>query len=454
MLRAPGSRLTRARIVAGTLLGALALTLVAGPGAADINDTRRRKAQADATARASAQRLDDLSAQLRGAVRALAAVERRIPAAQARLARVRGTLAAAQARDAELAARLARTRAQMRRTRADMAATQGRMAASRARIGAIARTAYQSGSLSELAAVLGAETPADLASRLAALKSTSRAQGALLTGLSEDRADLAAARATLRARAAEEARLKAAQEALVARIRGLEAQALAATTRLQALARERSAAASRVRAQRAAERTRYARAVQESRRLARRIEAQRRAAERRLAAQRRRQAARAAGQPHASSAGGSVAGSGGLLWPVPGRISTYAGYRINPVTGQPSCHAGIDVAAPYGTPIRAMASGVVITTTTNSWDGLTTVIAHGGGRTTWYSHQSRFGVRPGQYVSRGQVIGYVGSSGFSTGPHVQFDVVENGVPYDPMGWFGGPRRTVASLCPNGPAPLL
>ena len=74
--------------------------------------------------------------------------------------------------------------------------------------------------------------------------------------------------------------------------------------------------------------------------------------------------------------------------------------------------------------------------------------------TTWYAHQSSFGVRSGQYVSAGQVIGYVGSSGFSTGPHLHFNVALDEVPYDPMGWFGGSRRTVASLCPNGPTPIL
>jgi len=139
---------------------------------------------------------------------------------------------------------------------------------------------------------------------------------------------------------------------------------------------------------------------------------------------------------------------------VGGPITTYAGPRTNPVTGLASCHAGIDVAAGYGTPIRAMASGEVLQTTVNAWDGYTTIIAHGAGMTTWYAHQSRFGVRPGEYVSRGEVIGYVGSTGFSTGPHLHFNVAINEVAYDPQGWFGGPRRTVASLCPGGPAPVL
>lgn len=428
------------------------------PVSADIDDTRRRKEQAEAQVRRSAQRLEDLSARLRDAVAALEATEARIPAAQAQLARVRGTLAAARARDAALAAKLDAMRAGQRRTQRRIDATQARLDASAVMVGRIARTAYQSGSLSEWAAVLGSSSPRQLASGIATLQSSARAQAALLLRLGEDRADLGAGLATLRARAERVAEMKAAQEALVGRIEGLEAQALDAAQRLQTLAQERSAAAARVRDERAAERGRYERAVAESRRLARRVAAQRRAAERRLKRQRLREAARQAagasgGAAHNAGDGGG-SGASGLLWPVPGPITTYAGPRTNPVTGLASCHAGIDVGAGYGAPIRAMASGVVVQTAVNAWDGYTTVIAHGAGMTTWYAHQSRFAVRPGEYVSRGEVIGYVGSTGFSTGPHLHFNVAINEVAHDPLGWFGGPQRTVASMCPGGPAPVL
>ena len=74
--------------------------------------------------------------------------------------------------------------------------------------------------------------------------------------------------------------------------------------------------------------------------------------------------------------------------------------------------------------------------------------------TTWYAHQNTFGVHVGQHVSRGQVIGHVGATGFATGPHLHFNVVLGQTAYDPMGWFGGRMRTVASLCPHGPSPVL
>ena len=438
--------------VTSVLVVALALTL--GPSAsADIEDAERRKQQAEAQARRSAQRIDDLSAELRDALAALQSTQSRIPAAQARLSEVRGTLEAVRARAAALATRLQFVEARQARTQAQIDATQARLREVTTIVGRIARTAYENGNLSEWAAVLGAQTPRQLAGGLAALQSSSRAQSALLAGLREARAGLAVSRATLRARGERVARLKSAQDAVVGRIEGLEAQASAAMQSLRQLAQLRAAAAARVRSERTAERGRYERAVAESRRLARRIASQRRAAERRLQRQRARQAARAARHPSDGSSDGRSGGSG-LLWPVPGPITTYAGPRTNPVTGSASCHAGIDVAAGYGTPIRAMGNGVVVQTTVNAWDGYTTVIAHGGGLTTWYAHQSRFAVRPGEYVSRGEVIGYVGSSGFSTGPHLHFNIAINEVAYDPLGWFGGARRTVASMCPGGPAPVL
>jgi murein DD-endopeptidase MepM/ murein hydrolase activator NlpD len=74
---------------------------------------------------------------------------------------------------------------------------------------------------------------------------------------------------------------------------------------------------------------------------------------------------------------------------------------------------------------------------------------------TWYAHLSAFEVSSGQRVSRGQLVGRAGATGFATGPHLHFNVAINGVAYDPMGWFGGSMRTVASLChPPYPDPTL
>jgi murein DD-endopeptidase MepM/ murein hydrolase activator NlpD len=115
---------------------------------------------------------------------------------------------------------------------------------------------------------------------------------------------------------------------------------------------------------------------------------------------------------------------------------------VHPVYKYKSCHTGVDSGAPKGTPIRAAASGVVLSTTVSRAYGNMTLIDHGGGMVTMYAHQSQFGVSPGQVVGNQDVIGYIGSTGFSTGPHLHFEVHLNGVPYNPMGWFGASRTVV------------
>ena len=116
-------------------------------------------------------------------------------------------------------------------------------------------------------------------------------------------------------------------------------------------------------------------------------------------------------------------GSGGYLWPLSGytRVSSPFGYRNCPYHGQ-ELHGGCDVPAPSGTPIRAAKSGVVVVSTYGSSYGNYVVIAHGDGSRTMYAHQSQRAVSAGETVSQGQTIGYVGSTGNSTGPHLHFEL--------------------------------
>jgi murein DD-endopeptidase MepM/ murein hydrolase activator NlpD len=106
-------------------------------------------------------------------------------------------------------------------------------------------------------------------------------------------------------------------------------------------------------------------------------------------------------------------------WPVYGRIMSYFGYRIFPWRG---FHAGIDISSAYGTPVRATANGVVLFTGWRTGYGRTVEIDHGNGISTLYGHNCRFAVKAGQKVKKGQVICYVGTSGYSTGPHLHYEV--------------------------------
>jgi murein DD-endopeptidase MepM/ murein hydrolase activator NlpD len=128
----------------------------------------------------------------------------------------------------------------------------------------------------------------------------------------------------------------------------------------------------------------------------------------------------------------SGAGSGKLLAPVDGNVSSPFGERDDPLTGVHKHHDGVDFAAASGTPIRAAAEGVVSFAGERGGYGNVVIVDHPGGLQTLYAHQSRVGVTEGEHVGRGQVIGAVGSTGHSTGPHLHFEVREGGKAVDPL----------------------
>ena len=132
---------------------------------------------------------------------------------------------------------------------------------------------------------------------------------------------------------------------------------------------------------------------------------------------------------------GGGGGSGSMIWPVNGTGTSGYGYRIHPILGKRILHTGIDIAAPSGAAIWAADGGTIVYATWVSGYGNTVAIDHGGGISTLYAHQSSTAVSYGQRVKKGQVIGYVGSTGFSTGPHLHFEVRVNGAPVDPMGYL-------------------
>ena len=136
-------------------------------------------------------------------------------------------------------------------------------------------------------------------------------------------------------------------------------------------------------------------------------------------------------------AANSITSTGTYIWPLPGYSPGSAyGWRIHPIWGDMRFHAGEDIGAPSGTPILAADSGIatVIPDNGNGY-GNYVIINHGGGRTTLYAHMSGFAVSNGASVTQGQTIGYVGSTGNSTGPHLHFEVRVNGATTDPKSYF-------------------
>lgn len=138
-----------------------------------------------------------------------------------------------------------------------------------------------------------------------------------------------------------------------------------------------------------------------------------------------------------TSSSGTVS-SGGWLYPLPYtcQVTDSYGYRTHPLTGKYSWHNGVDFAANAGTAILATRGGTVTTASYTAAWGYYVVINHGDGYSSLYAHQPSCSVAVGDYVSQGQTIGYVGSTGWSTGPHLHFTIYYNGADVNPFNYIG------------------
>jgi murein DD-endopeptidase MepM/ murein hydrolase activator NlpD len=282
-----------------------------------------------------------------------------------------------------------------------------------------ARSVYQQGPTSQWEIILESESPSDLTVRLQNIKAVSLSTAKSLDNLLGAKEQLVSDAAT-----AEEVRLDMQRVADIAAQALIDAQnaadkAAAAKVEVDKLVKQESAALKIAEDDKAEVQKQYN---------------ELRAEQLRIAALAKAAGTQGPVDPQAT---------GPLSWPLPGRAAGGSvGWRIHPVYKYKSCHTGVDSGAPSGTPIRAAASGVVLSTSVSRAYGNMTLIDHGDGMVTMYAHQSQFGVSPGQAVGNQDVIGYVGSTGFSTGPHLHFEVHLNGVPYNPMGWFGASRTVV------------
>jgi murein DD-endopeptidase MepM/ murein hydrolase activator NlpD len=121
------------------------------------------------------------------------------------------------------------------------------------------------------------------------------------------------------------------------------------------------------------------------------------------------------------------------IWPlVSGWLTSSFGSRADPITGEPEAHSGLDISADRGTPVHATADGTVESAGYDGGYGNCILIDHGFGIGTRYGHLSGYAISVGQTVKRGQVIGYVGSTGHTTGPHLHYEILLNGEPVNPL----------------------
>jgi len=139
------------------------------------------------------------------------------------------------------------------------------------------------------------------------------------------------------------------------------------------------------------------------------------------------------------------------LWPIEGRVASSFGEREDPINGEGAFHTGIDIDAPYGTPVRAAGDGEVDVAAMAAGYGREVVINHGHQLLTIYGHLSAISVFAGDHVTRGQIIGYVGQSGRATGPHLHYEVRVHNVPVNPRGYLRITYEQASNLIPN-PSP--
>jgi murein DD-endopeptidase MepM/ murein hydrolase activator NlpD len=434
---------------AGLLLGLLAGAPPAQAGPAE------RKAELDRIIAGLEHDLEGTSAELTRAHATLEQTRSRLPAAQEALAAAESELAAARRKDAELAARLAA--AEQVQTQAEEALREGEedLAASETALGRIAVETYRSAGVSPgLSIALNAESPEDFADRMAAIDTAFRTQRGTAARLEERQALRVHQEERLAAVRDEVDRLRDEAAAALEAADAARAAAAAAKAEIDALVAQQAQAARVVEQRRAEEMTRLdaerAEREQVEAELRRIADAERRERERqqREATERARQeaaersaAARSAPRPGPRDDGAAEAAprppsrSGGLSRPISAPITSRYGWRIHPIYGTRRMHAGTDYGAACGTPVRAAAGGSVVRAGSAGGYGNQIVLSHGviGGRSlgSSYNHLSRYAVRGGR-VDAGQVIGYVGTTGASTGCHLHFEVYVNGSHVDPQ----------------------
>lgn len=429
-------------------------------------ELRERMADTEAQLAEQAQRqkqaqvqLDAVEQQIPDAQTRFETADRQLHDAEARLASLEEQLAAA--RDAEVAAeqRLTRTQRQYAGAVERLVATMAELAAERGALAQQAAAFYKYGTTAGKRAVLQslsssvsvselthqvhvagevADHQARIVERVAQLEARASGERDRLGELQQAHdlaaAEAVAARATAERLAAEQqvqvAQLEVVRADRQAALAELQADAVAAQAAIEELEEESNAIAAQLQALASAEADARAREEEERRRQ----EEERRRQEE----ERRRQ------QQEQESSSGDTSGDGSsddagtsekFQWPANGPVTSPYGYRTHPISGERRLHAGIDIGAPNGSSIVAAEAGEVVYAGWYGGYGLATVINHGDGIATLYAHQSSLSVATGQRVSKGQRIGAVGSTGYSTGPHLHFEVRVNGEPVDPMPYF-------------------
>jgi murein DD-endopeptidase MepM/ murein hydrolase activator NlpD len=406
---------------------------VAAVPVAMADDLKDKKARVQRKLHGAHNDLEHSSAELRRATAALQAAQSQLDKAQGRLSHARGELAAAEALDRQMQAKLDAAVARLQRARAALENGHHDVAEQEKELGAIVAQNYQSGgpALMGLSVVLNSQDPAELTGQLNSMQAVLDKETAALARLEASKVLLTVKEQEVEDAKAEVAKQRRAAARNLERKQKLEAKAEAAKLEVENLVQMRAEAAREAEKAKAADLRTLRSLEQERERIA---EILKRRAER----ARRRAAAAAAAA--ASTGAGPSHGSGFLSFPVRGYITSPFGWRTHPIYGYRSLHDGVDFGAGgCGAPLYAAANGRVLDRYYQTAYGNRLIIDHGwhrgAGVATIYNHASRYVVSPGERVHRGQLIGYMGTTGWSTGCHLHFTVLQNGSAVNPMRWL-------------------
>jgi murein DD-endopeptidase MepM/ murein hydrolase activator NlpD len=408
----------------------LALAFTFGVAPLGSASTAGDKKKIDAEVAQLRTQLQDTSKSLANAFIELHRTQAELPGAQQALTAASAAQVVADQHNEEVATALALAQANEAKAADALAKNALDTQAVQDQIGNMARDAYQQGAVTGLSIALEAQSPEDFTNRMVMMDTVMRVRGATLRGLGTMEAEGRAVRAHLVAVREQVAALKVQAEAALTQATAARDLAAATKTKLDLLYAAQTSYAATVAAEKAAEVTRIKSMQAQSDALARVLAARAKAA--------REAAARAHRTPSQST---SRSSSGFLSYPVNAPTSSEFGMRFDPVMRRYQLHAGLDFAANCGTPVHAAADGDVIMATPESQSGgygNRLVIDHGFVRgvdlTTTYNHLTSF-VVTGGHVSRGQVVAYSGTTGFSTGCHLHFETRQDGTPVNPRTWL-------------------
>jgi murein DD-endopeptidase MepM/ murein hydrolase activator NlpD len=403
--------------------------LVAPAQAADLNEIKSDQRQVQSSLASTNQALGKANTKLQKALSAATAAQRTLVEAklEKKSAQREAKRANAVAESARIESEYAKS-ALVLGTRA-LTRLNRLLASQRGDIEDVARLIYQQGPLSEVGVLMSAQDPADFTARMVAVNYVSREQQSMERTILASSADATLQEVKLtalteKASAAQSQTEREKAKALQALESAKEKQQVVIEMR-----NEKRQAVQTAKVFRGKIKNRYEQLKREQRKLE--------VMAKKAVAAAKKAAARASASQTSESPNGS------LTWPLPGHEKGGGvGPRIHPIYGHSSCHTGIDIGAPSGTSAISADSGSVAAITRGGPYGNAVLVVHTGGLTTFYAHLSSVSVSLGDSVNAGQEVGKVGSTGWSTGPHLHFETRLNGTAYDPMGWFGQSMQAV------------